>query len=47
VIPFAVDPGDNCLGFDYRSTETDPPVVFLATDDPDAEPGASPAASPI
>lgn len=38
VIPFAADPGDNYLCFDYRTTETDPPVVFMATDDPDAQP---------
>ena len=33
----ALDPGGNYICFDYRSTETDPPVVFLATDDPDAK----------
>ncbi len=38
VIPFALDPGGNYFCFDYRSTGTDPPVVFLATDDPEAEP---------
>jgi hypothetical protein len=38
VIPFAADPGDNYFCFDYRSVQTDPPVVFMATDDPDAQP---------
>lgn len=37
VIVFALDPGDNIFGFDYRSTDVDPPVVFFAIDDPAAE----------
>lgn len=40
VIPFAADPGDNYFCFDYRLTDVAPPVVFFATDDPDAEPAS-------
>ncbi|MGI8720967.1 MAG: SMI1/KNR4 family protein [Geodermatophilaceae bacterium] len=38
VIPFAVDPGDYYFCFDFRATDVDPPVVFLATDDSTIEP---------
>jgi cell wall assembly regulator SMI1 len=38
VIPFAVDPGGNYFCFDYRASDTNPPVVFLAHDDPDTQP---------
>lgn len=38
VIPFGVDPGDNYFCFDYRAAQANPPVTFMVTDDPDAEP---------
>ena len=38
VIPFAIDAGGNYFCFDYRCTTPDPPVVFLAHDEQDAQP---------
>ncbi len=38
VIPFAMDSLGNYFCFDYRATDIDPPVTFLAHDEREPEP---------